>query len=165
MSRCPSNAATASPQRARSGKLIDDSLRRQFVERPRIFGDLRHASEQSFEGSALRHRLAERIERANLQARGMLKNVPAERGGGVENRARQLQRLLLVRRTLGNLRVAELPGALQRQQNAVAHLRRGLAREGDGQHGFRLLDRGEAGEESLHQQLSFSRTGRSLQHP
>ena len=58
-----------------------------------------------------------------------------------------------------------LSASLQRTKNAAAHLRRGLAREGNGEHGFRLLNLGEAGEKSLHQQFSFSRTGGSLQHP
>ncbi len=152
--------------RARIRKLIDDSLRRQFVERLRVFRDLRHAAEQSLEGRALRHRLAKRIQRANLQARGMLKNVPTERVGSIENSARQLQRLLLVRRDAAEISVwLKLRGALERAQNAVAHLCRGLAREGNGKYGFRLLDRREAGKKSLHQQFSFSRTCRSLQHP
>ena len=116
-----------------SGKLIDDSLRGQVVERPGIFGNLRDAPEQSLEGSALRHRFAERVEGANLQARGVRENVPAERGGGVEDRACQLQRLQHMRRTLGDLLVAEVARALESQQDAVAHLRRGLAGEGDGQ--------------------------------
>ncbi len=33
-------------ERARSRKLIDDALRRQFIQWPRIFGDLGNASQQ-----------------------------------------------------------------------------------------------------------------------
>src|SRR5205085_6849696 len=99
-----------------------------------------------------RERGAERVDRLHAQPLGTLLELPAERVVALERRARELARARLVRARRRRAGAREP----QRFDDAVAHLARGLDREGDGGDLLRALDAREERQVALDEELRLA---------
>ncbi len=130
------------------------ALRGLAVELACVVDDGRHGAHARQHRHLARERGAQGVDGLDAQARGIVQDAPAElavaREGGVRERARAA-RVVLFR----NRRAARR--LVQRLQHAPAHLRGGLAREGDGEDLLGPLHDGEQAQHALDQEPRLAR--------
>src|SRR3972149_5406381 len=95
---------------------------------------------------------AERVDRLDAEARGMLNQLPLQFAVPLERAQRKPPGLLLVRLVWLRSGSRSLQGA----DDPMPHFAGGLLRKRDGDDGFRLLHKTEQSEETLNQEFGLS---------
>jgi hypothetical protein len=134
------------------------TARRCRVVRFGVLGDAGLAAEPAEVGHLPGQAGAQRIERRDAQAAGMVEQPPGALGIARQCLAGQAEGQLFVR--LG--RQDATRRCFQAAQDAVAHLGRGLVGEGQRQHLFGLRDGGEQAQVALGEQFGLACPGRRL---
>ena len=136
---------------------IQQILYRRLVQGLGIFRGGHARAEGGLQRQCLGEHGAQAVEGADLQARGVGKQLPTISLIGLQCVAGELPGL----QCMGFLRL----GAAPRRQGAEdtrAHFRRRFTGKGDGENGFRLGDPRQQGEHALGQQLGFTAARRGL---
>ena len=139
-------------------QVLEKTLRGPQVQFPRVLLDSETRAQARQDGQPARKPHVEGVDGLDAQPPRIAEQVPAEPAIDGQCVPRQLQRALMqtVRPAAAVARRA------QRTEDAVAHFRCGLAREGDGEHGLGRLHRRQQREVASRQELGLARTGRGL---